>query len=654
MHATRQCSLSLWVRWWLLALTLAAALLGVVAVDPARAQAPSCSTSAGTTTCTFASIGAEDSFIVPAGVGSIEVVAVGAPGAVAETFGGAAGRGARVAGELTVTPGQVLYVNVGGAPPSPPGPCSPIVACEGGFNGGGSSPGPFGTGGGGGGASDVRTVARAESGTLESRLIVAAGGGGSGASGICDEGPSPVGGAGGDAGSPGESGGPCIRVAGGEGGGAGGQDQGGAGGQEEGGPGSLGQGGTGGGGSGGGGGGGLYGGGGGGDIGNDPDSGDLAAAGGGGGGSSLVPAGGTVAVSDAVPSVTISYAPANAPPVANADSYTTDEDTPLTVAAPGVLGNDTDADGDALGAVLVKGPAQGTLTLNADRSFTYTPAANFNGSDSFTYKASDGQAESNTATVSLTVTPVNDAPTVAVAPDGSCGADDRSGTLSLTVADVESSPGSLTLAGSSSSEELVPNANLSFAGAGADRSVTATAASGRTGTAVLTITVSDGAADGTVEITLRAAGGGNDALSETAGSDMLFGQSGNDSLSGEGGIDVLCGGSGNDALDGGDGDDTMSGGGGVDTLTGGAGDDAMSGDSGTDSLSGGDGADTMSGGSGNDTLEGGAGADAMSGDSGNDRLTGGPGGDRFGGGPGTDSATDLSAAEGDSQDGTIP
>ena len=56
------------------------------------------------------------------------------------------------------------------------------------------------------------------------------------------------------------------------------------------------------------------------------------------------------------------------PPVAADDSYATDEDTPLTVAAPGVLANDTDVDGDTLTAVLVTGPAHGTLTLNADGS----------------------------------------------------------------------------------------------------------------------------------------------------------------------------------------------------------------------------------------------------------------------------------------------
>src|SRR5262249_49927830 len=71
---------------------------------------------------------------------------------------------------------------------------------------------------------------------------------------------------------------------------------------------------------------------------------------------------------------------------------------------PGVLGNDSDPDGDALTAVLANGPANGTLTLNADGSFTYTPNAGFAGSDSFTYRANDGAASSSPATVNITVT----------------------------------------------------------------------------------------------------------------------------------------------------------------------------------------------------------------------------------------------------------
>ena len=111
-----------------------------------------------------------------------------------------------------------------------------------------------------------------------------------------------------------------------------------------------------------------------------------------------------------VATVTITVNAVNDAPVAASDSYTTAEDTAITIAAPGVLANDTDVDSTALTAALVGAPAHGTLTLNPDGSFTYVPSANFNGSDSFTYKASDGAADSNIATVTIAVTEVDDAP----------------------------------------------------------------------------------------------------------------------------------------------------------------------------------------------------------------------------------------------------
>ena len=112
-----------------------------------------------------------------------------------------------------------------------------------------------------------------------------------------------------------------------------------------------------------------------------------------------------------VATVSITVTPVNDAPVANNDSATVAEGGTLNVAAPGVLGNDTDADSPALTAVLVTGPAHASsFTLNADGSYTYVHDGSETTSDSFTYKASDGSSFSNVATVSITITPVNDAP----------------------------------------------------------------------------------------------------------------------------------------------------------------------------------------------------------------------------------------------------
>jgi YVTN family beta-propeller protein/VCBS repeat-containing protein len=102
----------------------------------------------------------------------------------------------------------------------------------------------------------------------------------------------------------------------------------------------------------------------------------------------------------------------NHAPVAGDDSYAVAEDTVMVVPAGiGVLVNDADVDGDALAAVVVTNPAHGSLGLNPDGSFTYTPNANYHGEDSFVYTVSDGTLGDN-ATVSITLIPVNDAPDV--------------------------------------------------------------------------------------------------------------------------------------------------------------------------------------------------------------------------------------------------
>ena len=113
-----------------------------------------------------------------------------------------------------------------------------------------------------------------------------------------------------------------------------------------------------------------------------------------------------------VATVAIAITPVNDAPAAADDNNIIDEDTTLIVDAPGVLLNDFDVDGDALTAIKVSDPQHGALTFNANGSFSYVPAPNFNGVDSFTYRASDGQLQSALATVRITVSPLNDAPTV--------------------------------------------------------------------------------------------------------------------------------------------------------------------------------------------------------------------------------------------------
>ncbi len=289
---------------------------------------------------TFAYTGGEQIFIVPAGITSVEILAVGGKGAQGgdTSFGGGnpgdPGFGARVTGTLAVAPGDVLYLEVGGN-----GTVGGLTPGSGGFNGGGSGGGTTdggnGGGGGGGGASDVRTCSRFDLscpgglGTLETRLLVAGGGGGGGAG--FGEGD---GAAGGNAGQPGGDkngvrgtafgGGAGTASAGGDGGASNGQPT-----TTPGASGSLGAGGSGGDGqyaAAGGAGAGLYGGGGGG-------GGRYYGAGGGGGGD-LVPAGGSsVLDASGVPQISVTYGPLA--PVLSA----TDPASPGRTRIPKVIGS---------------------------------------------------------------------------------------------------------------------------------------------------------------------------------------------------------------------------------------------------------------------------------------------------------------------------
>ena len=344
------------------------------------------------------------------GGGGASVVATSTDALVVAGGGGGAAEGPHGNGHAGVAAGGTSHrgdgTNFGDG-----GEAGASIGAGGGVGDGGVSPlTPPGRGGGSGGRG-VAGIGGGGGGTSNGFAMMGDGGTGNGSGG--DGGDSAPSGTQTDA-EPGGVGGTGTGVGGANGGGGGGLGFGGGGASS------------------GGGGGGGYGGGGGASgfaIGPEPGS-----PGGGGGGSSFVTAAGTIVASGASGRidgghVTISYDPLTdscssaSTPVAANDADSTTEDISLDVAAPGVLGNDRDPDGGVLSAVLVSGPGHGTVVLRSDGSFTYTPAADYNGADSFTYRASDGINESNVATVSLTVTPVTDAPTAgddaySVAEDG--------------------------------------------------------------------------------------------------------------------------------------------------------------------------------------------------------------------------------------------
>lgn len=115
-----------------------------------------------------------------------------------------------------------------------------------------------------------------------------------------------------------------------------------------------------------------------------------------------------IALPDQTVDELIITAPSNTAPVAVGNSYTINEAG--TLSGNNLLGNDTDTDNDTLTAIAVSQPSNGTLTLNTDGSFSYTHDGSETTSDSFTYKANDGALDSNTVTVTISVTAVNDEP----------------------------------------------------------------------------------------------------------------------------------------------------------------------------------------------------------------------------------------------------
>jgi hypothetical protein len=184
----------------------------------------------------------------------------------------------------------------------------------------------------------------------------------------------------------------------------------------------------------------------------------------------------------------------NNPPTAANDSRTTPFGAVVNVAAPGVLANDSDPDGQPLTAQLVSSAAHGTVTLNGNGSFVYLPSAGFSGGDTFTYRAFDGAQFSNVATVAITVG-ANQAPVFSVVPSDRtlfhAGTGTASGPLAFTVSDPDGS--GLAVSATSSNTAVIAASGLTLAGTGPNRTVTISTAGATTlGTTTITLMASDG------------------------------------------------------------------------------------------------------------------------------------------------------------------
>jgi CshA-type fibril repeat protein len=183
----------------------------------------------------------------------------------------------------------------------------------------------------------------------------------------------------------------------------------------------------------------------------------------------------------------------NDPPVAVNDNAATKEDVPVTIP---VLTNDSDVDGDPL-VVTSAVAANGTVVINANGTITYTPNANFNGTDTVTYVIEDGQGGTATATVTVTVAPVNDAP---VALDDSAATDED---VPVTIAplvndsDVDGDPLTITSAGAANGSVVING----------DGTITYTPNANFNGTDTISYTIIDGKGGidtATVTVTVRA------------------------------------------------------------------------------------------------------------------------------------------------------
>lgn len=342
------------------------------------------------------------------------------------------------------------------------------------------------------------------------------------------------------------------------------------------------------------------------------------------------------------------------PPIAENDAATTAPNTPVSI---NVLQNDRDPDNDPLTITGVTNGSNGTVQINrnatpnnpADDFAVYTPDRGFTGRDLFTYNISDGNGNTVTAQVTVTVRGGD-------AEDDCKPGINRMGT-----------PGRNVLLGDDDMNRLRGMAgndilrgfgcpDMLDGGRGNDRLYGGTASDtlqGRQNDDQLYGNSGPDRMNGGLGRDLLYGGIGHDRLRGGRGNDELYGGGGDDRMQGNRGFDRLLGNGGDDFLHGGQqrdriagnaGDDRLLGGLGFDRIRGGIGNDFINGGRGNDRMRGEAGDDRILGGQGRDLLRGGAGDDLLHGQLGNDTVRGGAGSDRLAGGLGADR---LNGFEGD-------
>uniref|UniRef100_UPI003144FA30 Ig-like domain-containing protein n=1 Tax=Terrirubrum flagellatum TaxID=2895980 RepID=UPI003144FA30 len=315
-----------------------------------------------------------------------------------------------------------------------------------------------------------------------------------------------------------------------------------------------------------------------------------------------------------------------------------------------VSASDPDGLPSPLSYSLVNGPQNGQLVFHADGSFTYTPGANFNGADSFTYKANDGDLDSNIGAINLTVTPVNDAP-MFTSPSNFSMAENQTAVGMVAATDPEHDAFRFALAGGDDQLFFAIDEHsgaLRFVNSpdfetreDADHNnvydviVSATDAFGASSSQLVHVSVTNVAEAGQ---TIHG-GNGNDVLSGANGDDVIDGGNGNDTINGKDGDDNISGANGNDVLVGGRGNDVLDGGNGNDVLDGGAGNNQLIGANGDDVMRAGDGDNLFDGGNGNDVMTAGNGNNVFNGGNGNDVIAAGNGDNTVNGGNGNEVVT---------------